>query len=109
MLSSIDTQISNAGHTGNVGTPMYLPPEILAGEPYSSKVDIYSLGLVMLELISGIGTDHERYQVFHRYKTEGRVEGEVQARYPEETALFRYICQSDQRTRPDIESVLGSE
>ncbi len=88
---------------------MYLPPEILAGHSYSSKVDIYSLGLVLLELISGIVTDHERYLVFHRYKTQGLLENEVIRRFPEEAALFRFICQSDQKTRPDIEGVLGSE
>lgn len=36
-----------------VGTPFYLPPEIVRGQPYSPKVDVYSLGCMAFQLAYG--------------------------------------------------------
>ena len=38
-------------HTDQVGTLTYMSPEQLQRKPYSHKVDIYSMGLVLLELL----------------------------------------------------------
>ena len=38
-------------HTDQVGTLTYMSPEQLLRKPYSHKVDIYSMGLVLLELL----------------------------------------------------------
>jgi len=36
-----------------VGTPAYFAPEQVAGEPVGSAVDVYSLGMVLLECLTG--------------------------------------------------------
>jgi len=36
-----------------VGSPMYMAPECLTGKPYNTKADIYSLGVVLFEMILG--------------------------------------------------------
>lgn len=36
-----------------IGTPRYMPPEQLAGEPLGPESDLYSLGLVAYELLTG--------------------------------------------------------
>mmetsp|Transcript_36440 Transcript_36440/g.27023 ORF Transcript_36440/g.27023 Transcript_36440/m.27023 type:complete len:180 (+) Transcript_36440:131-670(+) len=33
-----------------VGTPYYLPPEIIEGKPYSFKSDVWSLGILLYEM-----------------------------------------------------------
>ena len=43
-------------HTDQVGTLTYMSPEQLQRKPYSHKVDIYSMGLVLLELLVAFTT-----------------------------------------------------
>jgi serine/threonine-protein kinase len=40
-------------HAGLAGTPQYLAPELLHGQPASVKSDIYALGLVLFEIFTG--------------------------------------------------------
>lgn len=53
---------SCAKHTQQVGTHLYMSPEQLQGRPYNYKVDIYSLGLILFELLMVFGTEMERIQ-----------------------------------------------
>jgi len=39
--------------TTNCGTPVYMAPEIWAGNSYDNKVDVWSIGVVMYYLLSG--------------------------------------------------------
>ena len=36
-----------------VGTPAYMAPEVILGNPYDCKADIWSLGVIMYTLITG--------------------------------------------------------
>ncbi len=45
-----------AGHTrtgDTIGSPAYLSPEQVQGDPFTVAVDVYSLGLVLLEALTG--------------------------------------------------------
>ena len=37
----------------NCGTPVYIAPEILRGNGHSYQVDVWSLGVLMFEIVSG--------------------------------------------------------
>src|SRR4051812_15481237 len=54
---------------GVAGTPMYLAPEVLAGEPPTTQSDLYSLGVVLFYLLTRsypcVGADLESLRAAH--------------------------------------------
>ncbi|XP_069488306.1 eukaryotic translation initiation factor 2-alpha kinase 3 isoform X2 [Ambystoma mexicanum] len=52
-----------ARHTGQVGTKLYMSPEQIYGQSYSHKVDIFSLGLILFELLYPFSTQMERIRI----------------------------------------------
>lgn len=55
-----NTTLKNSIHTAHVGTHLYMSPEQMNGQVYNYKVDIYSLGIIFLELLIPFSTDMER-------------------------------------------------
>ncbi len=38
-------------HKSNVGTPLYMAPEVSSNEGYSFAIDIYAIGIIYFELL----------------------------------------------------------
>lgn len=47
------TKSTSALFEGSAGTPMYLAPELLAGQPPTVKGDVYALGVMLYQLVVG--------------------------------------------------------
>jgi len=56
--------ISPEMHTKGVGTASYASPEQLSGKHYDCSSDLFSLGLIILELFTFFGTAHARAEAF---------------------------------------------
>ena len=50
--SSGDTQLTKTGYV--IGSPKYMAPEQILGKKVDEKADIYSVGVIMYEMVTGI-------------------------------------------------------
>ncbi len=46
-------ELRHASDASLAGTPLYLAPEVLAGDPASRQSDVYSIGVVLFRLLTG--------------------------------------------------------
>jgi serine/threonine protein kinase len=51
-IARFATQVSGSGRI--MGTPAYLAPEQIMGEPYSTRSDLFSLGIVLYQMLTGV-------------------------------------------------------
>jgi protein kinase-like protein len=77
-------QLARSGRGDLTGTPLYMAPEVLGGEPASQKSDIYSIGVLLYHLVTG------------GYPVEGNTFGEIQDAHT--TARRRPLAER----RPDL-------
>ena len=47
-----DTQLTSTGYV--IGSPKYMAPEQILGKKVDEKADIYSLGVIMYEMFTGV-------------------------------------------------------
>ena len=71
--------VAGASHlTGVIGTPLYMSPEVLSGEVPGTQADVYSLGIVLYEVVCGVtpfvGSISELLGQ-HMHRTPGRPGG----------------------------------
>ena len=56
-------QLSEKGNFGVYGTPQWMAPEVMEGLAYNSKVDVYSFGILLCELVSRSMPFADKYDI----------------------------------------------
>ncbi|XP_066152820.1 eukaryotic translation initiation factor 2-alpha kinase [Euwallacea fornicatus] len=89
---------STKGHTKDVGTTLYMSPEQSKGYIYDYKVDIYSLGIILFELLVPFSTAMERFKTLTDVKSRKFPEGFAE-KYPAEHSLLLNMLDDDPSKR----------
>lgn len=92
--------------TAGVGTASYAAPEQVSSRSYGTQADIYSLGLILLELLCCFSTEHERLQTFSDCRERRSLPDELNA-YPIASQTILACTDRDPRKRPSAESLVG--
>src|SRR5207249_12085338 len=82
---------SGASNTGKVGTEIYAAPEQFRTNVYNQKADIYSLGIILLEMIYPMETAMEKHKTIENLRREDLLPEELHLRYPIEAKWIRYL------------------
>ncbi|CAM9426927.1 unnamed protein product, partial [Discosporangium mesarthrocarpum] len=93
-------------HTTGVGTASYAAPEQLEGRRYGLEADMFSLGLVLLELCCPFHTGHERSDAFKALRAGSAPQG-LAERDPALAALAERLCHVNPLERPTAEEALA--
>lgn len=99
---------SDSSHTTGVGTFVYAAPEQLKGSHYDSKSDMYSIGVLALELFQPFGTEMERVRTLGDLR-EGKIPDSFCQRWPVMAKYIMKLTSKDPSVRPTASQLLESE
>lgn len=95
------------GYTSNIGTPFYISPEQEKSTIYDNKTDIFSLGIILFELISFFKTRHERGERIKALREEGKIDAKVSQQFPEFSKLVLTMTDKNPDKRPSAKEALA--
>uniref|UniRef100_A0A8C5M8Q9 Eukaryotic translation initiation factor 2-alpha kinase 3 n=1 Tax=Leptobrachium leishanense TaxID=445787 RepID=A0A8C5M8Q9_9ANUR len=94
-----------ARHTGQVGTKLYMSPEQIYSQSYSHKVDIFSLGLILFELLYPFSTQMERVRILTQLR-DLTFPNFFTQNYPEEQRMVLDMLSHNPSERPEAEEII---
>ncbi|NXP67579.1 E2AK1 kinase, partial [Chloropsis cyanopogon] len=101
-------RINGLAHTSGVGTCLYASPEQLQGSHYDFKSDMYSMGVILLELFQPFGTEMERTEVLTHLRT-GQIPHTFHKKWPTQAKYVKLLTSPRATERPTAAQLRDSE
>jgi serine/threonine protein kinase len=99
LYNSSPLNFSVSYHTKNVGTLQYASPEQLSDNYYDQKSDIFSLGLILYEMLFSFKTGMEKNAKFKELKN-GTINSEFLEKYPRLSKIILSMVEKIPEKRP---------
>lgn len=94
-------------HTVGIGTASYASPEQVTSSTYGPPADIFSMGLILLELFSTINSLHERAKVFGDSR-RGVLPDHLCKEFPEISSIVADCTHDSPAKRPTARMLQGA-
>jgi translation initiation factor 2-alpha kinase 1 len=104
-IAVMDYESSNSSHTSGVGTYLYASPEQLADSQYDARSDIFSLGVILFEMLHPVSTKSERAYILSDLR-RGKVPDDMMTKYPKQMELVKRCVNEKCAARPTAREVL---
>lgn len=104
-LKHVNSILEGSIHTGGIGTRLYMAPELREGLSYSYPIDIYALGVILLELFSLFSTQSERVIVIIDACRQP-LPSSLPTNYPDIAKLLSNMLDENPQKRPTIAKIL---
>ncbi|XP_008946073.1 PREDICTED: eukaryotic translation initiation factor 2-alpha kinase 1, partial [Merops nubicus] len=101
-------RINELIHTSGVGTCLYASPEQLQGSHYDFKSDMYSVGVILLELFQPFGTEMERAEVLTHLRS-GQIPQTFCKKWPIQAKYVKLLTSQRCTERPTAAQLRESE
>ncbi|NWY63154.1 E2AK1 kinase, partial [Chionis minor] len=101
-------KINGLMHTSGVGTCLYASPEQLQGSHYDFKSDMYSMGVILLELFQPFGTEMERTEVLTALRN-GQIPHTFYKKWPVQAKYVKFLTSHRSTERPTAAQLRESE
>jgi hypothetical protein len=88
-------------------SPLYSSPEQREGKRVTPASDIFSVGVLAVELFSMFSTAHERINTLESLRSTGAPPSELCQAFPDEMALIAEMLQLTPARRPSVSTVLS--
>ncbi|XP_038675723.1 eukaryotic translation initiation factor 2-alpha kinase 1 isoform X1 [Scyliorhinus canicula] len=102
------TKVTDSKHTTGVGTCLYASPEQLRGSTYDFKSDMYSVGIILLELFQPFRTVMEKIKTLTALR-ECHIPGDFTQRWPVHAKYVKRLTSGIAACRPSADEMLASE
>ncbi|GMR31977.1 hypothetical protein PMAYCL1PPCAC_02172, partial [Pristionchus mayeri] len=99
--------VPSGAHSIGVGTTTYAAPEQMRTSRYGREVDLFSSGIVLLELFSIVGTVSERLAVIERLREARELPPQLLLKWPSICSLVLRLTSTDPAERPSATAVLN--
>ena len=101
----ISRNIGEEYHTKNIGTMQYAAPEQIMQNNYDQKADIYSLGLVLFDLVYPMKTRMEKQTLFDEIK-KGYLPLVIKEKSKIISKLLSSMINNDPNKRPNAKEII---
>lgn len=86
------------------GSPLYCSPEQTRGDPVNKPSDIFSLGIIAVEMLCTFATLHERIRILTDAH-QGVLPEELERDFPEEVHIIKPLLACNPQQRPPLRKV----
>lgn len=92
----------------SIGTFIYMAPENRLSQISTTKSDIFSLGIILFELLTHFDTDMERAVMLNKLRSSGNIPQFLTDQFPVQSNMLRELIAPDPKDRPTAEEILSS-